>query len=89
MINTAMFFFVVSTALYTIAGSLTEMIIYRALAGVFAAAVMPISQSYVYRSDHDRLWYCRPYRRSYKRQTGRPSGSEEGINNGFNLCFFS
>jgi len=43
VINTVMFFFVVSTALCSVANSLIDMAIYRALAGVFAAAVMPIS----------------------------------------------
>lgn len=43
VINSAMFFFVLSTALCAIASGLAALTVYRALTGVFAAAVMPIS----------------------------------------------
>ncbi|MCL5057123.1 MAG: MFS transporter [Actinobacteria bacterium] len=42
VINTAMIFFAGATALCAIAGGLTDLTVYRALTGIFAASVMPI-----------------------------------------------
>lgn len=43
VINTAMFFFAVVTALCALATSFSGLVLFRALTGVFAASVMPIS----------------------------------------------
>ncbi|MGQ9558542.1 MAG: MFS transporter [Desulfurispora sp.] len=43
VINTAMFFFAIATALCALATSFSGLLLFRALTGVFAASVMPIS----------------------------------------------
>lgn len=43
VINFAMLFFSVAAALCAVAGNITQLAVYRALTGVFAASVMPIS----------------------------------------------